>query len=314
MKRSLPIVSVNQLLNSREYDANYKHYEHMMTFQQAILMYSSLPLLAVGGLGFLTCIAGVIWFFRSNLYQIRNKDTRAMFMMKKADYYQFRMMGISQEQIKLSNQGLNNDPNTKHGKVKSKISAREQAQIDSAVNSVRSLAEIHAETQTMIKPQVPKPTRVATAVIRIAGTKYYRTNMRDAIATAQDMRWFDPFEGESAKDMKEYYQGYLRDDAVRHEFPRDLFENAVELNLEPDNPHDENAIVVQIRIYDDLFTVGHVSRSQLIRIHKYVDDPEFTTKYEVISEIFGGKSKWVEEIVDPHDYFSDSSKLDLNPL
>lgn len=288
MKQNLPIVSAEQLVNQQADNSTPQQFEHMLSKPQAKLVYWSVPLMLTG-LGLFTLIAGLIWFFNADLYQIRNKTTGTIFLMKKSEYQKFRMIRIAEEK------GMHLAPPQPESP---------QVMPDSKTYSSQSS---HVST-THVAATV-KPKRTALVAVRIAGTQYYRSNLKKAIKAAREMGWYEPYDGMTAKDMREWYADYHQEDNIVFELPPDLFEDAVELVLEPENQFDETAIAVAIHVDDDLFKIGYVSKKQLDRVHKRFDEPDFSKKYEIVTKVVGGNSKWVEEKDDPNDYSGSSSKL-----
>lgn len=291
------MMTAAEIQQLRDQSAKYPRLEHMFTGAQIATILISIPLMFLFGIGVITMIAGYIWYFVGDPYKVRNKKTREIFRMSKVEFKKYKQ--LSKNRMK---------------QTKSATDVLEDRKPEQTTVSVNASVNTNPEPiQPTVAPKIvptvtPVKSKVATAVVRVAGTDHHKGEIRNAIKAAREADWFEPYDGESVKDMKAAYRDYF-DDSTRYELPQDLFSDNVELNPEPDNKFDENAIAVQIRVYDDLFTIGYVSAKQLDRIHKYVDDPNFDDKYEIITEISGGKSKHVEE--DDEDFDIDNPKLKI---
>lgn len=327
LKKTIRVRTATQLQEMNHPDSTLPRVEHLFTTPQTILVLLSFPLLLLGGAGGITALIALIWYFKGNPYRVRFKKTNTVFWMAKTEYVKYKQLAMTSPIKPASQANLHKDTNSKS--VASKINATnnisnspsttlsdstsQSSETDICVSPAAASeiipsasAQLSTESRTVhVMPPVTKAKPNATAVIKIAGIDHYKSNIRKAVKAARDEGWYEPFDGYTATDMKEAYRDYF-DDSPVYELPQDLFDDAIKLTPGPENEYDPHAIAVQIQVEDVRYTIGYVSKKQLERIHKYVDAPDFEQKYQVITEISGGKSKHVE---DETDLYSEESKL-----
>lgn len=136
--------------------------------------------------------------------------------------------------------------------------------------------------------------------VRIVGTEHYKRQLKAAIKAVFEEGNFQRYFGESAAEMKQDYRDGVG--TVLYELPSDMFNNRLKLLPEPENKFDKNAIQVVIDISGQRFVIGYVSSRQTAELFSYINSPAFDSKYSVIVEVRGGKSKHVEEDLDSEDW------------
>lgn len=90
----------------------------------------------------------------------------------------------------------------------------------------------------------------------------------------------DPFENLSNKEILQDYC-----DERIYEFSDVIGYDEIRFELEPDNPHDPNAILI---VHEDLGEIGHVPKAYIPKIKKIIDQP-YSTKIQIV----GGRYKEV---------------------
>lgn len=124
---------------------------------------------------------------------------------------------------------------------------------------------------------------------KVAGVSYYDKNIKELIdGSYESYDNSDKWEELSNKEIKEMELDHV------YEYPETSFiDEEVEFIHEPDNPHDENA--VRIDILDE--TVGHVPKSKNKEVLKIIDKIDF-----ISADVVGGRFK-------SYDYYSDKVKI-----
>lgn len=152
-------------------------------------------------------------------------------------------------------------------------------------------------TESVLTEKNDKKEPLLLSAFKVAGISHYDIKKAVAFAKKNDLIW--SYEGESAKDLKEFPYSEV--------FETDLSGALSGINFvpEPENEYDKNALRVMITLKEKDFFIGYVPSKSNIEVKKILDEYKDSNDFKIDYEMTGGKYK----IADDDEYNPDKLKI-----